>query len=322
MPTLAVTMGDPGGIGPEIILKALAQPALRRQARWLLIGEAAWFEQTRRRLRLPRAALHASSITLIDGPGQAARWAGRHRPCAASGRAAYAYLVRAVGLVGQGRADGLVTAPIAKVAFASAGLPASGHTELLARLTRTRHVAMLLSGPRLRVLLATRHLPLRRVPDALRSRDLLADIRLLHAVLRAGFGCRHPRIAVAGLNPHAGEAGTLGHEEQRLITPVIRRAPRLLGPRITGPWAADAIFYEAYRGRYDAVVCMYHDQGAVPLKMVARDEGVNVTLGLPFVRTSPDHGTGFDIAGTGRANPGSMIAAMQLAIRLVRAHPH
>ncbi|MBI4355365.1 MAG: 4-hydroxythreonine-4-phosphate dehydrogenase PdxA [Candidatus Omnitrophica bacterium] len=324
MPTLAVTMGDPGGIGPEIILKALAHAGLRRQARWLLVGDQAWFERTRQRLRLPRAVLHAAGITLVDCPGQAARWAGRHHPCAASGRAAYTYLVRAVRLIQQGGADGLVTAPVAKAALAEARLPVSGHTELLARLTRTRHVAMLLSGRRLRVLLATRHLPLRRVPAALRSRDLLEDIRLLHAVLRAGFGCRHPRIAVAGVNPHAGEGGALGHEEQRIITPAIRRAQRLLGPRITGPWAADAVFYDAYRGRHDAVVCMYHDQGAVPLKMIDRDAGINVTLGLPFVRTSPDHGTAFDIAGTGRAHPGSMIAAMRFAVRWAgsaRAHP-
>ena len=215
-----------------------------------------------------------------------------------------------------GELSALVTAPISKKLLRDAGYRFEGHTELLAHIAHTKRFAMMLVGGPLRVALVTIHLPLSKVPRLLSTKRIIEVIELSHDACKR-FGIRRPRIGVAGLNPHAGEDGLLGHEEHRIIAPAIQSAKRK-GINATGPWPADTLFHKAYNGEFDAVVAMYHDQGLAPLKMIAFDSGVNLTLGLPFVRTSPDHGTAFDIAGKGIANPASMIAAINLAARLAR----
>ena len=213
-----------------------------------------------------------------------------------------------------GELAALVTAPISKQLLRDAGYRFEGHTELLAHVARTKRFAMMLVGGPLRVSLATIHVPLAKVPRLLSKQRIIEVIELSHDVCKR-FGIRRPKIGVAGLNPHAGEGGLLGHEEQRIIAPAVRRAARK-GINAIGPLPADTLFHKAYHGEFDAVVAMYHDQGLAPLKMIAFDTGVNLTLGLPFVRTSPDHGTAFDIAGKGIAKPDSMIAAINLAAQL------
>ena len=215
-----------------------------------------------------------------------------------------------------GELSALVTAPISKQLLRDGGYHFEGHTELLAHIAHTKRFAMMLVGGPLRVALVTIHVSLAKVPRLLSTRRITEVIELSHDACKR-FGIRRPKIGVAGLNPHAGEGGLLGHEERRIIAPAIKRAVRKLGG-ITGPWPADTLFHKAYNGEFDAVVAMYHDQGLAPLKMIAFDSGVNLTLGLPFVRTSPDHGTAFDIAGKGIANPDSMIAAINLAAELTQ----
>jgi 4-hydroxythreonine-4-phosphate dehydrogenase len=239
---------------------------------------------------------------------------GKIRKTAA--RAAAAWIRHAVRACGKGRLDGMVTGPINKESFHRAGIRVPGHTEYLARLTGTRRYAMLLAGGGLRVALVTRHLPLRRVARTVSREAVLETIRLVDESL-PWLGCRRSRIAVCGLNPHAGDGGTIGREEIDCIAPAVRAAVRR-GIHVTGPVAADTVFYQALHGHYDAVVAMYHDQGLAPLKMLAFEEGVNITLGLPLVRTSPDHGTAYDIAGRNRANPSSMIRAVSTARDLAR----
>jgi 4-hydroxythreonine-4-phosphate dehydrogenase len=273
-PRIGITLGDPAGIGPEVVAKALASGKLSKQFDYEVLGDA----RTRRR------------ADAVDWVVQGAR------RCLA------------------GELDALVTAPLSKQLLRDAGYRFAGHTELLAHLSGTKKFAMMLVGGPLRVALVTIHVPLARVPRLLSAAKILNVIELSHQACRQ-FGIRRPKIGVAGLNPHAGEDGLLGGEERRLIAPAVRRAVRK-GLDVTGPWPADTLFHQAYHGRFDAVVAMYHDQGLAPLKMIAFDTGVNLTLGLPFVRTSPDHGTAFDIAGKGKARPDSMIAAINLAARL------
>jgi 4-hydroxythreonine-4-phosphate dehydrogenase len=226
------------------------------------------------------------------------------------------WVVQAARRCLSGKLAALVTAPISKQLVRDAGYHFEGHTELLAHIARTKRFAMMLVGGKLRVALVTIHVPLAKVPRLLSNRRIVEVIELSHDVCKR-FGIRRPKIGVAGLNPHAGEGGLLGHEEQRIIAPAVRRAARK-GINASGPWPADTLFHKAYHGEFDAVVAMYHDQGLAPLKMIAFDSGVNLTLGLPFIRTSPDHGTAFDIAGKGIANPASMIAAINLAAKLAR----
>jgi 4-hydroxythreonine-4-phosphate dehydrogenase len=208
----------------------------------------------------------------------------------------------------------LATAPITKELLHRAGYPFVGQTELLAHLSRTKRFAMMLAGGPLRVALVTTHAPLREVAKLITARKIIEVVELSHEICRR-FGIKRPRIAVAGLNPHAGEGGLLGDEEGRIIAPAVKRAKRH-GIVVSGPHSADTLFYRAAHGQFDAVVAMYHDQGLAPLKLIAFDNGVNLTLGLPFVRTSPDHGTAPDIAGKGIARPDGMIAAINMAARL------
>jgi 4-hydroxythreonine-4-phosphate dehydrogenase len=233
---------------------------------------------------------------------------------AAAGRAAYDVIVSAVGDALSGRVDAVATAPVSKEAFALAGLPWKGHTDLLGHLTGSPFVAMMFESPALRVVLATVHVALRDVP-ALLTRDLLARTVDLAVSELPRFGVERPRLAVAALNPHAGERGLMGTEDDEVIGPIVRAA-RAGGLDIVGPLPADTVFLRAHRGEFDAVIACYHDQGLIPVKLLAFGQAVNVTLGLPIIRTSVDHGTAFEIAGTGRADHGSLVEAVRLAARL------
>ena len=325
VPRVAVSMGDPTGIGPEVTLAALLQRRRPRALRPILVGDHGVYEAAAALLGrqtqfvewvpsepLPRRGVPLRVISRL-APSQ--RRPGH--PTLAGGRAAHAAIVEAVRLVRSGLADALVTAPVCKANLVAAGLPVGGHTELLAELSGGAAVRMMMVGPRLRVVLVTTHLALRSVPQALTEQLVHDTLVITHRALRVQFGIARPRIGVAGLNPHAGEAGVFGDEEGRLIAPAVRSARRQ-GIDAQGPVAADSLFPLASSGRFDAVVCMYHDQGLAPFKLLHFADGVNLTLGLPFVRTSPDHGTAHDIAGRGVADPRSMSEALRLAVALSR----
>jgi 4-hydroxythreonine-4-phosphate dehydrogenase len=290
LPVVAVTVGDPSGIGPEIAAKAARHPRVLEVCRPVLYGPST------------AAELAAFPTGRID---------------AGSARAAYNAIVRAVDDALDRRVDAIATAPINKAAFAAAGLHWPGHTDLLAHLCHTPHVAMMFWSAELRVVLATVHIPLSKVPEALTIEGLGRVIDLT-ATWLPSFGIASPRLGVAGLNPHAGEGGLLGREDLDVIAPAVEEA-RARGVDVTGPWPADTLFVRASRGEFDAVVAMYHDQGLVPVKLAAFGRAVNVTIGLPIVRTSVDHGTAFDIAGRGVADEGSLVEAIVLAARLSRA---
>ncbi len=298
-----ISAGDPAGIGPEVTIKALAQPAVRALAELVVTGDPA-------QLRRTAEALGLSPPERIEAAGDASRVV-TGRLSAAGGHAAVAAVRRAVELLEAGRAAALVTGPINKEALRLAGYPWPGHTELLADLCGVPEVRMLLVTDRLRVCHVTTHRSLRSAIDAATRERVLETVRMTaEGGRRLGF--ERPRIGVAGLNPHAGEGGLFGDEEIREITPAVADA-RGEGIEVSGPWPADTLFWRAAEGEFDFVVAMYHDQGHVPVKLSGFDEGVNVTLGLPFLRTSVDHGTAFDIAGRGVARWQSMAAAIRVA---------
>jgi len=302
-PTLVISAGDPAGVGPEVTVKALAQPEVRELAQLIVAGDPAQLAQVARDLGLP-------APERVEPAGDAAG-VEPGRLSAAGGHAAVAAVRRAVELVRSGAASALVTGPINKEALRLAGYPWPGHTEMLAELCGVPEVRMLLVSERLRVCHVTTHRSLRRAIEAVTRERVLETIRMTRAGAgRLGFAT--PRIAVAGLNPHAGEGGLFGDEEIREIAPAVEDARRD-GIDASGPWPADTLFWRAAGGEFDFVVAMYHDQGHVPVKLAGFDEGVNVTLGLPFLRTSVDHGTAFDIAGQGRARWQSMAAAIRVA---------
>lgn len=331
---LGVTLGDPAGIGPEVTLKALVHARLRRVPA-VVIGDEALLRETARRLRLrcevvpvdesalredalpprTRGGRPVVAVLPVSRLGTAARKPGK--PSVAGGRAAYRYIETAARLACDDAIAGVVTAPINKAWVTRAGFPISGHTELLKELTGARAVRMMLAGSRLRVILVTMHVALGKVPKALSIRDVARTITIAADHLRQYHRVAEPRIAVAGLNPHAGEGGLFGREEERIIVPAVARA-RAAGVEATGPYPADSLFFQAVQGKFDAVIAMYHDQGLIPLKLLHFHDAVNVTLGLPIIRTSPDHGTAYDIAGTGKADPGSMIEALALAHAMSR----
>lgn len=324
-PRIAISMGDPAGIGPEVTLAAVAAPAVRREAQPILVGDPRVFETAARRLdRAPQLVawqpgrpLPRRGTAVLEVVRLAERQRRPGAPTLAGGRAAHAAILAAVGLVHDRLADAVTTAPISKANLAAAGCGATGHTELLAELAGGVAVRMMMIGTRLRVALATTHLALADVPAAL-DRRLVADtIEIADRALRTHFGLRHPRIAVAGLNPHAGEQGLYGREEIDVIGPAVATARRR-GVAASGPLAADSAFPLALRGDFDAVVCMYHDQALAPFKLLHFSDGVNFTAGLPYVRTSPDHGTAYDIAGRGAADAASMMAAIRMAARCSR----
>jgi len=284
-PRVAITVGDPAGIGPEIAVKAAADPRVREACEPVLYGP-------------------------VDGAFVSGQLS------ADAGRAAYDAICAAVRDAQEGRVDAVATAPVNKLAFARAGLPWKGHTDLLGHLTGSRRVAMMFWSEPLKVVLGTVHVPLAQVSTVL-TRAVLDDVIDLTATELPRFGIARPRLAMAGLNPHAGEAGLLGDEEEHVLGPAVRAAVAR-GVSIEGPFPADTLFVRAARGEYDCVVACYHDQGLIPVKLLAFGRAVNVTLGLPIVRTSVDHGTAFDIAGKGLADPSSLVEAVLLAARLAR----
>lgn len=334
-PLLGITMGDPAGIGPEITAKALADPVVRKAARPLVIGDArtmtaaarlSGFDLAVRPLaRVGEAAWRADTIEVLDLANVDPATFAVGRVSAMCGRAAYEYIERAVKLALAREIDAIVTGPINKEALAAAGVTHSGHTEILADLTGSRAYAMLLMGRELRVIHVTTHVALRRVPELVTRERVLRTIRLGHEAMRR-LGIAAPRIAVCGLNPHAGEGGLFGDEEQVAIEPAIADA-RAEGIDVTGPYPADTLMSRARGGEFDCVVAMYHDQGHTPVKTLGfrYDDakkawtgmsGVNVTVGLPILRVSVDHGTAFDRAGQGTANPESMVEAILVAAEM------
>lgn len=303
---IGITAGDINGIGPEVALKAIVQNRWPANVRFILYGPAAILHEQARRLKItPPEICDTSASNVRWQPGKIT---------AAAGREAIAAIRAAVEDCQSGVLHGIVTAPISKEGIHLAGLDVPGHTEFLAQLTETKRYAMMLFGGPLRVVLATRHIPLADVPKKLTPAVLREQIELTAEAL-PWLGSKKARVAVCGLNPHAGEGGDIGREEIKTITPVIRAFAKR-GLNVSGPWPGDTIFHAAARGDFDAVVAMYHDQGLAPLKLIAFDTGVNVTLGLPLVRTSPDHGTAYAIAGKNRANPASMIEAIRWAVTL------
>lgn len=316
---IGITLGDLNGIGPEVALKAVYRRRWPAGAKFVLVGNHTVVADQARRLGLPCPPAgepgHRARVVLWDPAPVRLRWRPGTLDPAVSATAA-GWIRAAVAACRDGRLHAMVTAPISKEGFHRAGIHVPGHTEMLAELCGVRRFAMMLFGGPLRVVLATRHVPLADVPRALTPAVVEDAIRLTAEAL-PWMGSRRGRVAVCGLNPHAGEGGDLGREDLDVIAPVVRRL-RARGLRVEGPLPGDTVFHHAARGAYDAVVAMYHDQGLAPLKLIAFDSGVNVTLGLPIVRTSPDHGTAFDIAGRNRANPASMAEAVHWAIRLAR----
>ncbi|HED54505.1 MAG TPA: 4-hydroxythreonine-4-phosphate dehydrogenase PdxA [Phycisphaerales bacterium] len=321
-PTIAISMGDPGGIGPEVLVKALAERDRRTSARFLVLGSAQPMQDAAERAGIAPfwwqtpadAGINVSmshDVVILDRGGDNFP----HATDRNNGEHGYQSVIDAIRLCNTGQAQALVTAPISKEAWKLAGKGRyAGHTELLRDLFKAKRVGMLFESPKLRVILATVHIPLMDVRNVLTIGKVFDAIDLGNDACK-DLGVREPRIAVCGLNPHAGEHGLLGDEETRLIEPAIEHARRV-GIDAAGPFPADTIFNRAVAGRYDLVVAMYHDQGLIPVKLLAWDSAVNVTCGLPVWRTSPDHGTAFDIAGKNRANEGSMAAAIDLAVRL------
>jgi len=318
-------MGDPSGIGPEIIVKALVGGHFDTLGRALLIAGDAGV--------LLRAAAACGIAARLSGPssGQAIDLVLNETPVAVhpisnippgkagfgspdiyGGRAMAAYIEWACAECLAGRAAGMVTAPINKAALHEAGFEYPGHTELLTERCGITDSVMMLAGKRLKVCLVTTHCAYREVPSQLSREQILTTLQIVDTDLKSYFGYLRPRLAVLALNPHAGEDGLFGAEEYQLIAPAIASA-RAEGIEASGPHSADTLFWFAVRGDYDAVICMYHDQGLIPLKLLHFDDAVNVTLGLPIVRTSVDHGTAYNLAGTGQANPESLVAAVRMA---------
>jgi 4-hydroxythreonine-4-phosphate dehydrogenase len=319
-------MGDACGIGPEICVKLFAEglpvpafiigdaDALRRAASALgaslIINEIAAPAETRNKAN----SLDVLSLTRLPHDLPIGKIDAR------AGRAAYDYVVKAIDLAKTGEIAAIVTAPISKEAMKEAGLAYPGHTEILAEKSGTSGFAMMLANDELRVVLVTIHVALRQAIDLVTRKRVLHTIHLAERACRA-YGIERPRIAVAGLNPHAGEGGMFGTEDENEIAPAVNDARRQ-GIDASGPWPGDTIFMRARRGEFDIVVAQYHDQGLIPVKYLGIEQGVNVTVGLPFVRTSVDHGTAFDIAGTGKADPASLRYAFDQAVRLAQAAEH
>jgi 4-phospho-D-threonate 3-dehydrogenase / 4-phospho-D-erythronate 3-dehydrogenase len=327
-PTIGITMGDPTGIGPEIVLKALSDRTLRKQARFVIYGlnelltyaadtqeiDPFWYRVQHDSDRSTRQIL--DDVVVLDFDEFDGLIRAPHRPSKASGLASKTFVEEAINDAllppeHPRHLDAIVTAPICKESWTLAGFNWPGHTELLAYRCKVRRHAMMFVSPRLRVALATTHIPLNDIRNALTIGRVFDPIDMGNQACR-DLGIARPRIAVTGLNPHAGEHGQFGDEEARLIEPAIGVA-REAGIDVHGPFAADTIFIRAAAGDYDLVVAMYHDQGLIPVKLLGWDKAVNWTLGLPIIRTSPDHGTAFDIAGRNIASEGSMKAAIELA---------
>ncbi len=322
-PKIAITMGDPRGIGPEVITKAFAQSSLFEVCTPLILGDAnvlsAMIHSMGLGLRVVEVeegpqefppgvlpVLPLSNLPPGTDPGDI--------PPEVSSRVSFTYVESAGRMALEGRIEALVTAPVSKEGIHGVGIPFRGHTEYLAEISGTEEFVMMLAGERLKVALVTTHIPLAAVAGLLREEKILSVIEITARGLRDYFNLTRPRIAVAALNPHAGEGGLFG-EEEVIISRAVQQA-HTRGSSVSGPWPADSLFYRAQQGEFDAVVCMYHDQGLIPLKLLHFDTAVNITLGLPFIRTSVDHGVAYDIAGLGKANASSMVEAIRLAARM------
>lgn len=289
LPRLGLTMGDPKSIGPEVIQKALRSPLLKNKAHFVLFGDKKYFDYQKAK-KLPAKQCGRLCADFIE-------------------QAAYAAL--------SGQIDAIVTGPICKEHLQLAGYPYPGHTEFLADISHTKDFRMMMAGPKLKVILVTIHEPIKKISELLTLEKIFKTITITQDALKKWFGIPKPRIAIAALNPHAGESGIFGDEEKTKIGPAIRKAQQQK-INAQGPFSPDTIFFRTVRGEFDAVVVMYHDQGLIPLKLLHFDEAVNITLGLPFIRTSVDHGTAFDIAGKGIAKATSMVAALKMAIELTK----
>ncbi|HEY0852909.1 MAG TPA: 4-hydroxythreonine-4-phosphate dehydrogenase PdxA [Bradyrhizobium sp.] len=329
---LALTCGEPAGIGPDIAIEAWLRRSDANLPPFYLLGDRTFFADRARHLGLnadfaevsadEAGAAFARALPVVATGKPATASPGR--PDGSSAEAALASIRQAVADVTAGRASAVVTNPIAKSVLYRAGFKHPGHTEFLAELAsrdgRAPQPVMMLWSPTLAVVPVTIHVPLREAIAQLTSELIVATAHIAVADLKSRFGIVNPRLAISGLNPHAGEFGTLGTEDDEVVAPAVA-ALRNRGIQARGPLPADTMFHEAARRTYDCAICMYHDQALIPIKTIAFDGAVNVTLGLPFVRTSPDHGTAFDIAGTGKASPASLIAALKLAARMAATKP-
>jgi 4-phospho-D-threonate 3-dehydrogenase / 4-phospho-D-erythronate 3-dehydrogenase len=326
LPPIGITMGDPAGIGPEVIVKTLAGGEIHRICRPVVLGDLRVLKEEIARLRSPLA------VRPISRPAEASGFSDTidllpfseiqgkvipGSPTMDGGRAMVTYVIEAVNLARKGDLKAIVTCPINKSLMHDAGYPFEGHTQLISELTHTPDPVMMLAGERLRVSLATIHCPLREVPSRLSVDRIVRTILVTGKALKEDFGLVDPRLSVAALNPHGGESGLFGSEEIEIIAPAVRKAGGE-GFRVEGPLPADTLFYRAASGEFDAVVAMYHDQGLIPLKLLHFSDAVNVTLGLPLIRTSVDHGTAYDIAGKGKADPASLQAAIALAAEMIQ----
>lgn len=304
---VVVSLGDPFGIGPEIIKKALHSPALNKSARFLVVGDAIVFSRYKIK---PSKNIELLSIDALKSlPVIVGKINTR------SARASVLYLEKAVELIKLQNARAIVTAPVCKEGIVRSFPGFSGHTEYLAERFKAKEVGMMFVGRQIKTMIVTRHVPIAKVSRVLNQKKIIETIKLTAFALKTYFKNRNPRLAVCGLNPHAGEGGTIGCEEKNVIIPAIKKA-RAKGINAAGPFAADTLFIPSNLKRFDAVVAMYHDQGLTPVKAMCFNSLVNLTIGLPFVRTSPAHGTAFDIAGKGIADASSMIEAMNLAVKL------
>lgn len=324
---IAITMGDPAGIGPEIIAKMFVKEDLYKYCDVFVIGDIMPMLSAQRKIskkigiKLIKNDLKIKRqkyiINLLDLKQVNFNKIITGESSAEAGLASYKYLINTINLAKKKKIDGIVTAPINKHSLHLAGLKYQGHTEILARFSNTKNYAMMLMSEKLKIVLVTTHMALKNVSKNLNIQKIYEKIEIANKSLKQDFKIKKPRIAVLGLNPHSGEVGAFGKEEIKFITPAIKIA-KDKAIDATGPYPPDTIFYKVVNEKtHDAVICMYHDQGLIPLKLLSFDTGVNVTLGLPFVRTSPDHGTAYDIAGTGKASCNSILSALKVAYQIV-----
>lgn len=325
-PVIGITMGDPSGVGPEIVSKMVYDPEIHELCKPLILGDPGLLSPGVKGLAKISVNEISEPHEAIGIPRQADLIALSHlkknhmipgKPSLEGGKAMVRYITRAVGMAMNGEVEAVVTGPINKALMNHAGCHFEGHTQLIAHLAGAEDYVMMLAGERLRVTLTTIHCPLKDVSGLINNENVYRTIKITYKALKEDFGFKDPRIAVAALNPHAGESGLFGSEEDEIIIPAIRRANDD-GYKADGPYPPDTVFFKAVSGRFDAVVSMYHDQGLIPLKLLHFADAVNVTLGLPIIRTSVDHGTAYDIAGKGKADPSSLKAAVRMAVNIVK----
>ena len=305
---VGITMGDPAGIGPEVISKSLAHDDIREQADYIIVGDRRFYHKHASSIDPSVQFVDMANVPAGIRTGMVSREAGL---------ASYQYLERAVRLIKDGDIQALVTAPVCKEAISLNQIPFQGHTEFLAQSFNANNIGMLFVAGEMRTIIVTRHLPLCEVPRAITTESVYQTIQITNQGLKCLFNIEKPVIGVCGLNPHAGEGGRLGDDERNTIIPAIEQSLKN-GLDVHGPFASDTLFQPSWEKRYDAIVAMYHDQGLIPIKTLSMHRLVNLTLGLPFIRTSPAHGTAFDIAGQNRAHSDSMVESLKLAVQLTQ----